>query len=82
FDRKGFTLNKGKKDMITDVNTEMENGLKGMERIKGLGCKEKSECGKELSGLEKEFLGKVDHGDNLVELNELDEEFNNRYEDI
>ena len=82
FDPKRFTLNKAKKDIITDVNTQIQNGFKEIEAIKGLTSKEKTQFDKQLTALQKEFLAKVDHAHNLVELNQLHQEFNNRYEHI
>lgn len=82
FDPKRFTLNKAKKDIITDVNTQIQNGFKEIETIKGLTSKEKTQFDKQLTALQKEFLAKVDHAHNLVELNQLHQEFNNRYEHI
>ena len=32
FDPKRFTLNKAKKDIITDVNTQIQNGFKEIEQ--------------------------------------------------
>ncbi|EGG67920.1 putative extracellular matrix-binding protein ebh [Staphylococcus epidermidis VCU144] len=82
FDPKRFTLNKAKKDIITDVNTQIQNGFKEIETIKGLTSNEKTQFDKQLTALQKEFLEKVEHAHNLVELNQLQQEFNNRYEHI
>lgn len=82
FDPKRFTLNKAKKDIITDVNTQIQNGFKEIETIKGLTSNEKTQFDKQLTALQKEFLEKVEHAHNLVELNQLQQEFNNRYKHI
>ena len=42
FDPKRFTPNKAKKDIITDVNTQIQNGFKEIETIKGLTSNENS----------------------------------------
>lgn len=82
FDPKRFTLNKAKKAIITDVNTQIQNGFKEIETIKGLTTNEKTQFDKQLTALQKEYLEKVEHAHNLVELNQLQQEFNNRYEHI
>ena len=42
----------------------------------------KTQFDKQLTELQKEFLEKVEHAHNLVELNQLQQEFNNRYKHI